>query len=81
MEKQIVNIPIERYEELLEIETRANVAVDCICNDRYCEKESLLRILGTEKAVRKADEIRDAEEKRHAEYLAQREKEKKNADV
>lgn len=81
MEDNMVSIPLERYEGLLDIETRASVAVDCICNDSYCNKEDLLRILGTEKAVKRANEIKKEEQRRHEEYLAQREEEKRNADV
>lgn len=81
MEKQTVSVPIERYEELLSMETRSGIVVDCLCSGNFCETESLLRILGTEKAIKKADEIKEAEERRHAEYLAQRERGKKNADV
>lgn len=81
MENNMVSILLERYEGLLDAETRVDVAVDYICNDSYCDKESLLRILGTEKAVKKADEIKKTEERRHAEYLAQKEKEKKDASV
>lgn len=56
-----VTIPQQRYEELLDIETRVDVAVERMINDEYCKTEDVLRILGTELALQKADEIREKE--------------------
>lgn len=67
-----ITIPQSRYEQLLDIETRVDVVVERISNDKYCEKESILRILGTELALQKADEIREEDEMRHEEYLKKR---------
>lgn len=67
-----ITIPQSRYEQLLDIETRVDVVVERIANDKYCEKESILRILGTELALQKADEIREEEKRRHEEYLKKR---------
>lgn len=46
-----VTIPLERYDELLDCETRLDVLSDMICNDKYLsDNESLLSALGTAKA-------------------------------
>lgn len=55
----MVTIPITRYEQLLDLETRVDVAVERMINDEYCRTEDILRILGTELALQKADEIRE----------------------
>lgn len=56
-----VTIPQYRYEQLLDLETRVDVAVERMTNDEYCKIEDVLRILGTELALQKADEIREKE--------------------
>ena len=75
-----VIIPLLRYEQLLDIETRVDVAVERMTNDEYCKTEVILRILGTELALQKADEIRKEEMKHREEYLLNR-KEQENADL
>lgn len=71
MKKQdlMVKIPLSRYEQLLDLETRVDVAVERMTNDEYCKSEDILRILGTELALQTADEIREGEKKRREEYL------------
>ena len=66
-----VTILQERYERLLDLETRVDVVVERMTNDEYCKIEDVLRILGTELALQKADEIREEERKRYEEYLKQ----------
>lgn len=56
-------IPLKRYEELLDTESRVNVAVERIYHEKYISMESLLWILGTELAVETAMEIREKSEK------------------
>lgn len=65
-----VTIPQSRYEQLLDLGTRVDVAVERMTNDKYCDIEDILRILGTELALQRANEIREKETKRHKEYLA-----------
>lgn len=48
----------ERFLELLNIETRVNVLVDIIDQEEFVSKETILRVLGTEKAIEVADRIR-----------------------
>lgn len=47
----------ERFLELLNIETRVNVLVDIIDREEFVSKETILRVLGTEKAIEVADRI------------------------
>lgn len=56
-----VAIPQMEYKQLLDLETRVDVAVERMTNDEYCKIEDVLRILGTELALQKADEIREKE--------------------
>lgn len=63
-ENLMVTIPLRRYDELLDIETRVDVAVERMINEEYCKIEDILRILDTESALRKADEIREVVRKR-----------------
>lgn len=60
---------MERYNELLDVETRVNVAVERIYYEKFISKEALLWILGTELAVETAMKIRKEEAKEHKEYL------------
>ena len=50
-------MPTERFLELLNIETRVKVLVDIIGHEEFVSKETILRILGTEKAIEVADRI------------------------
>lgn len=74
----VVTIPQYRYEQLINLEARVDVAVERITNDEYCKIEDVLRILGTELALKKADEIREEEKHRREEYLKLSEKENDN---
>lgn len=73
METETVTISLDRYECLLDTETRVDVAVERIVNDRYIENEDILRILGTKLAMKKANEIREENRKRDEEYEKRRE--------
>lgn len=64
-----ITISQNRYEQLLDIETRVDVAVERMANDEYCKIEDVLRILGTKLALQRADEMREEERKQHEEYL------------
>lgn len=52
-----VTISIERYDELLDIETRVNVVVDMIARNDYVSRSNVLRILGSEYAIDAANKI------------------------
>lgn len=53
-----ITISIERYNELLDIETRVNVVADLLGGKEFVTKETILRIIGTEKAIDVADRIK-----------------------
>lgn len=55
--------------DYIRLKERVDIAVELMATDDYFRKESLLRILGTEKAVKLADELRKAEEERKARDL------------
>ena len=54
-----VCIPISRFEELLDKETRIDVLTDKLINDNYISTEEVLRLIGSDIAIKKADEIRE----------------------
>lgn len=59
----------EEHEDYIQLKTRVDIAVELMaCND-FFNKEGLLRVLGTEKAVKLADDLRKADEERRAKDL------------
>ena len=62
-----VTITQHRYEQLLDIETRVDVLVERITHDNYIKTEDILRILGTELALQRAEEILEEERKQKEE--------------
>lgn len=65
LDEMTVTIPIERYECLLDIETREVVLRDYINQHNYAEREEMMRILGH---PGDADKIKNQEEKKRQEY-------------
>lgn len=63
-----VVIPLNRYEILLDIETRVNVAVERIKHETYVKPEDILWILGTDIAIELAQELRDKSEREMEEF-------------
>lgn len=53
-----IEIERERFEDLLRKETRLQVIEDCFINDGYMSAESVLRIINSDKSIKKADELR-----------------------
>lgn len=51
----MVTITQRRYEQLLDTETRVDVVVEQLKNKEYFDVEDVLRILGTELALQKAN--------------------------
>ena len=66
---ETVTIMQDRYEQLLDVETRVDVAVQMICDSDFLRTEDILRILGTERAIERADELRKADKERHKKAL------------
>ena len=54
----MITIQAKRFLELIKIETRVDILVDMIGRDEFVSKETILRIIGTEKAIEAADRIR-----------------------
>ena len=67
-----VTIPLDRYESLLDTETRETVLRDYIKRNRYVDREIMMRILG---CPCDADEIKRSEERERERLL------KENAEV
>ena len=57
MDDSRITITTERFSELIKIETRVDILVDMIGRDEFVSKETILRIIGTEKAIEVADRI------------------------
>lgn len=67
VDEMTVTIPFDRYETLLDTETRENVLHDYIKRNSYANREEILRILGH---PGDADKIREQEEKDRKAYSA-----------
>lgn len=59
----IVVIPLDRYEELIRLETRVNVVVERMYHGGSANREEILSILGTELSVELAEDIREKNKK------------------
>lgn len=72
-----IAMPLQRYEQLLDLETRVNVVVERIAHERYLSIEDLLWILGTKLSVELAQELRAKmdEELKRAKENCEREEE------
>lgn len=66
-QKVTVTITLERFMQLMELETRVNIIVERIDHDEYMNVEALLWALGTENAVEIAQKMRDEKEKEERE--------------
>lgn len=67
----VVVIPLERYNELIRLETRASVIVERVLHENYMSTEDLLWILGTEDSFELAREMRAENEKKKEEWEKQ----------
>lgn len=65
-----VSIPLDRYEELLDLETRVNVVVERLKHSGFFEIKDLLWILGTEEAIDVANEMQKKEDERRKQFEA-----------
>lgn len=71
LDTSVVVIPLKRYEELLDLETRVNVVVERVTHDKYFEKEDVLWVLGTDLAVDIAMEITKRNDEQIKKYLSE----------
>lgn len=62
-QKVTVTLTLERFMQLMELETRVNILVERIDHDEYMNVEELLWALGTENAVEIAQKMRDEKER------------------
>lgn len=60
-----VTIPLERYESLLDTETRETVLRDYINRNNYADRFEMMRILGD---FESANKIKEQEKKKRKEY-------------
>lgn len=59
MRKAMIQIPQKRFEELIKLEERVNVAVETAMNEKYASVTDILFILGTELAYDIANERKE----------------------
>lgn len=64
----VVTIPMQRYVELLDLETRVDVVVERFAHSDYVRTEDILWILGTELAIELAIELRRKDEESRKKY-------------
>lgn len=62
--ERIENEAQAEREEYIKLRERVNVAVGLIASGEFISKENILRVIGTESALKAADKIRDAENKK-----------------
>lgn len=59
MRKAMIQIPQKRFEELIKLEERVNIAVETAMNEEYASVADILFILGTELAYDIANERKE----------------------
>lgn len=57
------------HEDYIKLNERVDIAVELMARSEFFNKESLPRVLGTEKAVKLADDLRKADKERKARDL------------
>ena len=64
VENNAVLISMAELARLLGLKTRVDVLIERIAHDDFFRTEDVLRILGTDEAVKLADKLREKEEER-----------------
>ena len=64
VENNTVLISMDELALLLDLKTRVDVLIERIAHDAFFRTEDVLRILGTDEAVKLADKLREKEEER-----------------
>ena len=64
VENNTVLISMDELAGLLDLKTRVDVLIERIAHDDFFRTEDVLRILGTDEAVKLADKLREKEEDR-----------------
>lgn len=70
MEKTYLMVPLDRYEELIALETRVKVTVERLSHNEFFDKEDILWVLDTELSVELAQELHKKKEKEREICLA-----------
>ena len=68
VENNTVLISMDELAGLLDLKTRVDVLIERIAHDDFFRTEDVLRILGTDEAVKLADKLREKEEERARKY-------------
>ena len=71
MDEREVTISLSRFEQLLDAETRLNILESKMINDSSLYVEDALRIIGSISAIKKADGIKEENERQRKKYLAE----------
>ena len=69
MDNGNVTIPIARFAELLDKETRLDILTDKLIREYCIDTEEALRIIGSDVAVKRADELMAEDDRKREEYL------------
>ena len=69
MDNGNVTIPIVRFAELLDKETRIYILTDKLIREDCINTEEALRIIGSDVAVKRADELKAEDDRKREEYL------------
>ena len=64
VENNTVLISMDKLAWLLDLKTRVDVLIERVAHDDFFRTEDVLRILGTDEAVKLADKLREKEEER-----------------
>ena len=64
VENNTVLISMDELAGLLDLKTRVDVLIERVAHDDFFRTEDVLRILGTDEAVKLADKLREKEEER-----------------
>ena len=64
VENNTVLISMDELALFLDLKTRVDVLIERIAHDDFFRTEDVLRILGTDEAVKLADKLREKEEER-----------------
>lgn len=65
----LVTIPIQRLVDLINKETRLDILTEKLIRDEYIDTEEALRIIGSEVAIGRADELKADDDRKREEYL------------
>ena len=69
MDNGNVTIPIVRFAELLDKETRIDILTDKLIREYCIDTEEALRIIGSDVAVKRANELKAEDDRKREEYL------------